>query len=1318
MSVDTSNNVILQNTLYGSTNSTFGAVIALSSDGTTMVISSVSESAVNGVVRIYTKSGSTITLQGTLTATSSYFGSTLAISSDGNTLAVGAHHENSNRGAVRIYTRTDGVWNTTPQQTYTGSASNVFFGIGLAISSDGNVLVVGAHAETTNIGAVRTYLRTSGTWALQGTPLSSSSPTVVDPNFGYSIALDSAGNTLAVVSYQESTARIYTRANNTTTSWTPKGAIITGGTGSVDFARKVVLSSDGNTLAFSVAPSNNTGLVRVYLWNGSTWNIQGSALSTGLEGDLFGRFMSISSDGNVLAISSDQEALLSGAVRIYKRTNGTWSQIGKKISTGIQNSIFGYNVALSSDGNTLAIGAQLENSSSGTVRVYTRNLSSSVNTSGGMIGISGDILDITSNSININSNVVVGSTAPQTNFVLANPSPQKITLASAGVNGDFGASSVAFSGDGTVMVVGTHNDKSVSTNLGSIVIYVNTNGTWVKTQKIDGDSFSGSTLFGSSIAISYDGNKILVGEPGYFYFGVGANTGVVLVYNRTNGVWNQGASIYPNPAVTNSSFGDSVAISSNGVISVVGNTGPASGTGNITMYNNSTKVVSPTSAQLSGITAGAAFGLSVALSSDGTTVAASAPADTTNTGKVLIFTFNGTNLTLQQTLTGSSTNSYFGRGISLSSDGNMLAVGAHYEGSSEIGAVYIYTRSNSIWMLQSKILGNVGNANTYFGRKVTLSSDGTMLSVGAEGHNVIGASYVYIYSGGIWKLYTDIFRPSELSYPSTFNWGYGTYMSPNKSTLAIAAYPYLETIKTCPLYVYKLPIVSQLSLAIGDTTTTGKLVVTNKSGGNFSRFQTDTNAEGQTSGIEFGIPAFISGECAKITSTSFANNTSDLQFHTKATLGSNAVTRMTINSAGNVGIGTGSPNTRLEINAELPNTPFSNPWNSNWGLTITNNTATNNLGHGISTRPALAMGITSGGSGAAGATKAVAYIASLAPNGTAGWNDLRIDGNNICFGVNNGNVGIGVTNPAYPLHIDRTSNYNLNGQFGYLNNVGQTGGANYTSTPTTVYVSLYASGRIICGSEFNAVSDTRIKTNIVDIDDEKALQILRLIKPKTYDYVDKIQRGSANVIGFIAQEIKEILPKAVTIITQYIPNFMTRCQVSSTDASNIVLVTSPIDLSWNPLHDTSGNAFVDADGNSCSDASGNKVFKVKLYDQSNNEIECKTTNVLDKRSFLMDVTSSKMVDASGNVVLETDGCYFLYGQEVDDFHSLDKQAIFTVVTAAVQDIDRKQVLDEAKIAASEAQIQAHEVKIAALESKNAELEAKLAAFEARLAALE
>jgi hypothetical protein len=401
--------------------------------------------------------------------------------------------------------------------------------------------------------------------------------------------------------------------------------------------------------------------------------------------------------------------------------------------------------------------------------------------------------------------------------------------------------------------------------------------------------------------------------------------------------------------------------------------------------------------------------------------------------------------------------------------------------------------------------------------------------------------------------------------------------------------------------------------------------------------------------------------------------------------------RMRILANGNVGIGTTSPGYKLQVNGSV-------------GIL-----STNFIEFGV--------GITKeGNAGRIGYNTFSSTALDIVGSGTANnYRKVRI------YDL----LGIGTSDPKFPIDIPRrvrpfnpiisyfngatTSATNISGTISYSGNA-------YGPTIQTLNGSTYGdnndgTGWSICcngilASEFGAFSDSRIKNNIVDIDDEQALHTLRLIKPKTYDYVDKIHKGNANVIGFIAQEIKEIIPKAITIIKDYIPNFYTRCQVSATDASNILLVTSPIDLSWNALHDDlSGIAFMDADGNACSDASGNKVFKIKLYDQSNNEIICKTTDVLDKRSFLMDITGTKMLDSSGNLVLETDGGYFLYGQEVDDFHTLDKNAIFTVVTAAVQDIDRIQQAQAGQIQSQAGQIQAQAGQIQAQQASQMQMQA-------------
>jgi hypothetical protein len=295
-----------------------------------------------------------------------------------------------------------------------------------------------------------------------------------------------------------------------------------------------------------------------------------------------------------------------------------------------------------------------------------------------------------------------------------------------------------------------------------------------------------------------------------------------------------------------------------------------------------------------------------------------------------------------------------------------------------------------------------------------------------------------------------------------------------------------------------------------------------------------------------------------------------------------------------------------------------------------------------------------------------------------------------------GYVGIGTTSPGYPLHIV-SSVYFANG---IQLHPGATGGSPGTFYPL---ISMRCEDGII-GREYWTPSDMRIKTNIIDINDNNALLTLRKMQPKTYEYVDKYKYGSYNVIGFIAQEIKEILPKAVTIGKDYIPNFYTNCKISKIN-DNSLLVSSEIDLFWNSLHDLSGNAYIDISGNACSDASGNKFFNIKLYDISSNEIICKTINIIDNKNFIIDVSGTKFLDASENIIINDE--YLLYGQEVDDFNTLDKNAIFTVVTAAVQDIDKHQQEDALKISTLEAQVATLTSQIAILQEQMNTLLAKI-----------
>ena len=320
------------------------------------------------------------------------FGHVVALSADGNTLAVSAYFESSratgvngdqadnsmaHSGAVYVFTRTGAAWS---QQAYlkasnTGEADDGDqFGFSIALSDDGNTLAAGAIAEDSadgringnqadntaaNAGAVYVFVRTGSRWSQQAY-VKSSSPSGAHANelFGYSVALSANGDTLAVGAYDEAGA----------------SNVINGPEASV--------GDPANLLADLRQPG--TGAVFVFMRRGTTWSREAYLkASTQDPGDSLGAWVAISDDGNTVAASAPDEDSLttgvnavqaghsgrigtlddvsSGAVYVFVRAGARWSQQAsfKASNAGIED-WFGLRLALSGDGDTIAISAANE----------------------------------------------------------------------------------------------------------------------------------------------------------------------------------------------------------------------------------------------------------------------------------------------------------------------------------------------------------------------------------------------------------------------------------------------------------------------------------------------------------------------------------------------------------------------------------------------------------------------------------------------------------------------------------------------------------------------------------------------------------------------------------------------------------------------------------------------------------------------------------------------------------------------------------------------------------------------------------------------
>jgi len=294
-----------------------------------------------------------------------------------------------------------GVINTNAQ-TWTqqgadidGEAADDRSGNSVSLSSDGSTVAIGAiynDGNGSNAGHVRIYKDSSGTWTQQGSDIDGEAAVNY---FGNSVSLSSDGSTVAIgARFNDGNGtyaghvRIYKDSSGT---WTQQGGDIDGEAAGDQSGGSVSLSSDGSTVAigarFNDGNGSDAGHVRIYKNISGTWTQQGSDIDGEAADDWSGGSVSLSSDGSTVAIGAelnDGNGSNAGHVRIYKNVNGTWTQQGSDIDGEAAVDYSGNSVSLSSDGSTVAIGAYDNDgngSRAGHVRIY-KNVKRHLDTTG------------------------------------------------------------------------------------------------------------------------------------------------------------------------------------------------------------------------------------------------------------------------------------------------------------------------------------------------------------------------------------------------------------------------------------------------------------------------------------------------------------------------------------------------------------------------------------------------------------------------------------------------------------------------------------------------------------------------------------------------------------------------------------------------------------------------------------------------------------------------------------------------------------------------------------------------------------------------
>lgn len=211
----------------------------------------------------------------------------------------------------------------------------------------------------------------------------------------------------------------------------------------------------------------------------------------------------------------------------------------------------------------------------------------------------------------------------------------------------------------------------------------------------------------------------------------------------------------------------------------------------------------------------------------------------------------------------------------------------------------------------------------------------------------------------------------------------------------------------------------------------------------------------------------------------------------------------------------------------------------------------------------------------------------------------------------------------------------------------------------------------IDGADIVWTSDERIKKDIQDIDDDGALQKILAIEPKTYKYIDHLERGKNKVYGFISQQVRDVIPEATTQTKKYIPNIYKYCPYFG---KTIVL---PKDFDISTIVTT-------YNGKLLSD-------KLRLISSSG-----QATDV----SFVMngDADSRYTMTITGRI--PGDGRdVFVYGTEIDDMTTIDKSYIYTLNVCATQTLSRKTDIVDANSSNLLSRTSELEQRIADIESK-------------------
>lgn len=363
--------------------------------------------------------------------------------------------------------------------------------------------------------------------------------------FGYSVAMSDNGNTIIIGAIEDddkatnSGAAYWLRTTDNGATWMTSKFVAYDGTNYAEFGNAASISADGNTVIVGAMQDRENGFDSGSAYwfrttdNGTNWITNKFIIPDGVAYDNFGSSVAMSDDGNTVVIGAAGDDFKGSAYWLRTTDNGTnWTTNKLVAYDGEAYDYFGYSVAISDDGNTAIVGAHNdEDNGNNSGSAYWFRTTDGTNwITNKIIAYDGTNDDVFGCSVGISADgntIIVGACWDDDALGAAywlhtsddgtSWTTNKFTPTSTEIHGHFGAS-VAISDDGNTVIIGTPRN----TQSGSAYWFRSSDGgaTWISDMFMPND-YQYCNDFGEKVAISSNGNKCIIGASGRSVIGDG-----------------------------------------------------------------------------------------------------------------------------------------------------------------------------------------------------------------------------------------------------------------------------------------------------------------------------------------------------------------------------------------------------------------------------------------------------------------------------------------------------------------------------------------------------------------------------------------------------------------------------------------------------------------------------------------------------------------------------------------------------------------------------------------------------------------------------